>query len=110
MIALGQMSSVANGTASFAVSRDGTRILLGAVDGVRGTCSFKYCCPDTSHSDGTAFMGIDSPGSAGTYVYGLQAIAQSGATVYINRTQVNSNLTDSYENRGSSHITLMEIA
>ena len=110
MIALGQMSSVANGTASFAVSRDGTRVLLGAVDGVRGTCSFKYCCPDTSHSDGTAFMGVDSPGAAGTYVYGLQAIAQGGATVYINRTQVNSNLTDSYENRGSSHITLMEIA
>ena len=110
MVTLGQMSINTDGTASYSVSRDGTRILQGAVDGVRGTCSFKYCCPSSSHSDGTTFTGVDTPGAAGTYVYGLQAVAQGGFTNYINRTLVNSNLTDSYEFRGSSHITLMEIA
>jgi hypothetical protein len=110
MVTLGQMSINTDGTASYSVSRDGTRILQGAVDGVRGTCSFKYCCPSSSHSDGTTFTGVDTPGAAGTYVYGLQAVAQGGFTNYINRTLVNSNLTDSYEFRGSSHITLMEVA
>ena len=110
MIALGQMSTTTNATASYAVSRDGTRILLGAVDGVRGTCSFKYCCPDSSHSDGTAFTGVDTPGAAGTYVYGVQAVAQGSCVNHVNRTQINSDLTDSYEFRASSHITLMEVA
>jgi hypothetical protein len=110
MVTLGQMSTTTNATASYAVSRDGTRILLGAVDGVRGTCSFKYCCPDSSHSDGTAFTGVDTPGAAGTYVYGLQAVAQGSCVNYVNRTQIDSNLTDSYEFRASSHLTLMEIA
>ena len=110
MIALGQMSTTTNATASYAVSRDGTRILLGAVAGVRGTCSFKYCCPDSSHSDGTAFTGVDTPGAAGTYVYGVQAVAQGSCVNYVNRTQINSDLTDSYEFRASSHITLMEVA
>ena len=110
MIALGQMSTTTNATASYAVSRDGTRILLGAVEGVRGTCSFKYCCPDSSHSDGTAFTGVDTPGAAGTYVYGVQAVAQGSCVNYVNRTQINSDLTDSYEFRASSHITLMEVA
>ena len=110
MIALGQMSTTTNATASYAVSRDGTRILLGAVEGVRGTCSFKYCCPDSSHSDGTAFTGVDTPGAAGTYVYGVQAVAQGSCVNHVNRTQINSDLTDSYEFRASSHITLMEVA
>jgi hypothetical protein len=110
LVTLGQMSINTDGTASYSVTRDGTRILQGAVDGVRGTCSFKYCCPSSSHSDGTTFTGVDTPGAAGTYVYGLQAVAQGGFTNYINRTLVNSNLTDSYEFRGSSHITLMEVA
>ena len=110
MVTLGQMSTTSNATASYAVTRAGTRILLGAADGNRGTCSFKYCNPSSSHSDGTTFTGIDTPGTAGTYVYGLQAVAQGGCTNHINRTDVNSNLNDSYEFRGSSHITLMEIA
>jgi hypothetical protein len=110
IVTLGQMSINTDGTASYSVTRDGTRILQGAVDGVRGTCSFKYCCPSSSHSDGTTFTGVDTPGAAGTYVYGLQAVAQGGFTNYINRTLVNSNLTDSYEFRASSHITLMEVA
>jgi hypothetical protein len=110
IVTLGQMSINTDGTASYSVTRDGTRILQGAVDGVRGTCSFKYCCPSSSHSDGTTFTGVDTPGAAGTYVYGLQAVAQGGFTNYINRTLVNSNLTDSYEFRAPSHITLMEVA
>jgi hypothetical protein len=110
MVTLGQMSTNGNATASYSVTRDGTRILQGAVDCVRGTCSFKYCCPSSSHSDGTTFTGVDTPGAAGTYVYGVQAVAQGGTTNYVNRTQVNSNLTDSYEFRASSHITLMEIS
>jgi hypothetical protein len=109
MVTLGQMSTTDNATASYSVTRDGTRILQGAVDGVRGTCSFKYCCPTSSHSDGTTFIGVDTPGAAGTYVYGVQAVAQGGTTNHVNRTQINTNGTDSYEFRASSHITLMEI-
>ena len=110
MVTLGQMSTSDNASASYSVTRDGTRILQGAVDGVRGTCSFKYCCPSFAHSDGTTFTGVDTPGAAGTYVYGVQAVAQGGTTNNVNRTQINSNLNDSYEFRASSHITLMEVA
>lgn len=110
VITLGQMSTTTQATASYAATRDGSRILQGAVDGVRGVCSFKYCCPSSSHSDGTTFVGVDTPGAAGTYTYGVQAVAQGSCVNYVNRTDINSNLTDSYEFRAASHLTLLEIA
>lgn len=109
VVTLGQMSTATDATASYAVSRDGSRILQGVVAGVRGICSFKYCCPSSSHSDGTTFVGVDSPGAVGTYTYGVQAVAQGSCTNYVNRTQINSDLTDSYEFRAASHLTLLEI-
>lgn len=110
VITLGQMSTTTQATASYAATRDGSRILQGAVDGVRGVCSFKYCCPSSSHSDGTTFVGVDTPGAAGTYTYGVQAVAQGSCVNHVNRTDINSNLTDSYEFRAASHLTLLEIA
>jgi hypothetical protein len=78
--------------------------------GTRGQTSIKFYMHSSSHSYGFSFIGVDSPGASGSYTYGAQASAQGGETLYVNRTQINSDLTDSYEHRAASHLTLMEIA
>lgn len=109
LLTIGQASTENDASGSFAVSRDGTRILLGAADGTRGRTSIKFFNRSSSHANGFSFIGIDSPGASGSYTYGAQASAQGGTTLYVNRTQINSDLTDSYEHRPASHLTLMEI-
>ena len=110
LLTIGQASTANDASGSFAVSRDGTKILLGAAAGTRGQTSIKFFNRSSSHSNGFSFIGIDSPGASGSYTYGAQASAQGGTTLYVNRTQINSDLTDSYEHRAASHLTLMEIA
>jgi hypothetical protein len=108
-LTVGQASTANGASGSFALSRDGTRILVGAAAGQRGQTSIKYYGGSSSHSSGFSFIGVDTPGTAGTYTYGLQASAQGGTTLYVNRTQINSDTTDSYEHRPASHLTLVEI-
>ena len=108
-LTVGQASTGSGVSGSFALSRDGTRILVGAAAGTRGQTSIKFHCNSSSHSNGFSFIGVDTPGTAGTYTYGLQASAQGGQTLYVNRTQVNTDTTDSYEHRAASHLTLVEI-
>ena len=110
MLTIGQASTANDASGAFAVSRDGTKILLGAAAGTRGQTSIKFFNRSSSHSNGFSFIGIDSPGASGSYTYGAQASAQGGTTLYVNRTEINSHLTDSYEHRAASHLTLMEIA
>jgi hypothetical protein len=110
MLTIGQASTANGASGSFAVTRGGTRILLGAAAGTRGQTSIKFYNDSSSHSSGFSFIGVDSPGASGSYTYGAQASAQGGTTLYVNRTQINSDLTDSYEHRAASHLTLMEIA
>ena len=108
-LTVGQASTDSGASGSFALSRDGTRILVGAAAGNRGQTSIKFYSDSSSHSSGFSFIGVDTPGTAGTYTYGLQASAQNATTLYINRTQINSDLSDSYEHRAASHLTLVEI-
>ena len=110
LLTIGQASTGNGASGSFAVTRGGTRILLGAAAGTRGQTSIKFYMHSSSHSYGFSFIGVDSPGASGSYTYGAQASAQGGETLYVNRTQINSDLTDSYEHRAASHLTLMEIA
>jgi hypothetical protein len=110
LLTIGQASTGNGASGSFAVTRSGTRILLGAAAGIRGRTSIKFYMHSSSHSYGFSFIGVDSPGASGSYTYGAQASAQGGETLYVNRTQINSDLTDSYEHRAASHLTLMEIA
>jgi hypothetical protein len=110
LLTIGQASTGNGASGSFAVTRGGTRILLGAAAGTRGQTSIKFYMHSSSHSYGFSFIGVDSPGASGSYTYGAQASAQGGEALYVNRTQINSDLTDSYEHRAASHLTLMEIA
>ena len=110
MLTIGQASTGDGTSGSFAVTRSGTRILLGAADGTRGRTSIKFYMHSSSHSYGFSFIGVDSPGASGSYTYGAQASAQNGTTLYVNRTLINTDNTDSYEHRAASHLTLMEIA
>ena len=110
MLTIGQASSGDGTSGSFAVTRSGTRILLGAAAGTRGRTSIKFYMHSSSHSYGFSFIGVDSPGASGSYTYGAQASAQNGTTLYVNRTLINTDNTDSYEHRAASHLTLMEIA
>jgi hypothetical protein len=110
MLTIGQASTDNGASGSFAVTRGGTRILLGAAAGTRGQTSIKFYMHSSSHSYGFSFIGVDSPGASGSYTYGAQASAQGGTTLYVNRTLINTDNTDSYEHRAASHLTLMEIA
>ena len=110
LLTIGQASTGNGASGSFAVTRGGTRILLGAAAGTRGQTSIKFYMHSSSHSYGFSFIGVDSPGASGSYTYGARASAQGGTTLHVNRTLINSDLTDSYEHRAASHLTLMEIA
>ena len=108
-LTVGQASTANGASGSFALSRDGTRILVGAAAGTRGQTSIKFYSDSSSHSSGFSFIGVDTPGTAGTYTYGLQASAQGAQTLYINRTMLDVDVSDSYEHRAASHLTLVEI-
>ncbi len=63
---------------------------------------------NTSQSVPCSMMIIDSPGSAATHTYNVQANTESsGGTVYINRTK-GDNTSNTYH-AGISSITLMEL-
>ena len=108
-LTIGQASLNNGYSGSFALSRDGTRILVGAAAGTRGQTSIKFYSDSSSHSSGFSFIGVDTPGTAGTYTYGLQASPQTGGTLYVNRTYVNTDTSNPYEDRAASHLTLVEI-
>ena len=111
IVSLGQVSQTGSisGTA-WDIRRDGTAILQGVAAGSRIPCTFKVGSIDQSHSMAMTFTGIDSPGSSGSKTYQIYCRAQGGSTLYLNRTAINTDSSDSYEARPASHLTLLEIA
>jgi hypothetical protein len=104
----------ASGVNSFALKmyRDSTQILLGDADGSRARVA--VAGQNTGADDNTtstlSFVYLDSPSSTATLTYGLRIANPAGTTqtFYINRSISDTNVAQ--RARGTSTITLMEIA
>jgi|TARA_Y100000289_G_scaffold39530_1_gene38995 hypothetical protein len=96
----------------FTFNRGGTSIGIGDVDGSRfRATAVGYSDPDRQDSTQPLnAMFLDTPGSAGTYTYGVKVRHSSSATqtLFINLYENDSNVSKLM--RPISHFTLMEVA
>jgi len=96
----------------FTFNRGGTSIGIADADGSRfRATAFGYSDPDRQDSTQPVnAMFLDTPGSAGTYTYGVKIRHASSATqtVYVNLTENDANQAKLM--RPTSHFTLMEVA
>jgi len=102
----------AGGNIYFAIARGSTQIALGAAAGDRTVCTTHWWVYDGVYyqhlSTSVTASHLDSPSTTSAVTYNMQLKAQSGVTGYVNRSASD---TDSVtKSRGSSTITLMEIA
>ena len=99
-------------TYGFIFNRGGTSIGIADADGSRfRATSMGYSDPDRQDSSQPVnAMFLDTPGSAGTYTYGVKIRHASSATqtVYVNLFEYDANQAKLM--RPISHFTLMEIA
>ena len=109
-VSLGAATSGASSySAAFRVMRDSTAINVGDAAGSRPRASFRTAGISADHVQQAAFSCIDSPSSVSSITYTVQVASQSPQTLYINRTQNDSDGTDAYQARCASTITVMEI-
>ena len=96
----------------FTFNRGGTSIGIADAEGSRfRATAFGYSDPDRQDSTQPVnAMFLDTPGSAGTYTYGVKIRHASSAsqTVYVNLTENDSN--NAKVMRPTSHFTLIEVA
>jgi hypothetical protein len=89
--------------------RNSTAIAVGDAVGSRAqVSSVAWSSGNTNVSDMQSMNFLDSPATTSSTTYKLQIISTSGTTNYINRTARDDN--GSYEPRGVSTITVMEIS
>lgn len=104
----------ANSFAYMRVVRDSTPIFIGDASSNRVPVSGVYYEVDNQGFMGTTGVsGIDEPATTSSVTYKIQLASSGGTTVYMNRSSRDA--TDSispgnYDPRGSSQITVMEIA
>ena len=96
----------------FTFNRGGTSIGIADAEGSRfRATAFGYSDPDRQDSTQPVnAMFLDTPGSAGTYTYGVKIRHASSAsqTVYVNLTENDSN--NAKVMRPTSHFTFIQIA
>ena len=89
--------------------RDSTAISVGDTAGSRTSVTIGTQNPSSSRGATTSFMHLDSPSSTDALTYKLQLTGNNAAgSIYVNRTA--SDTDAFYRPRGTSSITLMEIA
>ena len=86
------------------LARNGTLVGQGTSGTTQNTIATKFHPTSFNDYGGTSFNFLDSPSTASSVTYQVQALASAGTTVYINRRH-----TDTYFG-APSVITLMEIA
>ncbi|UOF80278.1 hypothetical protein [Caudoviricetes sp.] len=108
------MLGVAAGSASAILQyvRNSTVIDIGNAAGSRPQVSAGYYSGDTAGTASFASISatyLDSPATGSTITYSIQGASSTSTTVYVNRTVDDRNFTG-YDPRGTSTITVMEIA
>jgi hypothetical protein len=92
-----------------AIYRDSTAIGVGDADGSRTINSFVLMTNATGWAASGSMTTLDSPNTTSGITYSVKVAARNSGTVYINRSQSNSDATNGAGSMASS-ITLMEIA
>ena len=114
LVSLGSVSGESN-TQGFQVRRNGSEIdaMRAASNGSRPRLTFRGArnwSNDSNHTEGAHIIMLDSPSTTSTVTYRLYAKGESNSTLYINRTQNNTNGGDAYQGNTCSSMTVFEIA
>jgi hypothetical protein len=110
-VALGIAVATATYGASFQILRNGVPINNAPVAGLRPRGNFNAAiASNTDHPSGTAYHTVDVPALAVPLTYKLQVATQAGGTVFINRSQNDTDGADPYQARATSNFTVMEVA
>ncbi len=114
LVSLGSVSGESN-TQGFQVRRNGSEVdaMRAQSSGSRPRLSFRGArnwAGDSNHTEGAHIILLDSPGTTSTVTYRLYVKGESNSTVYINRTQNNSNGADAYQGHTCSSMTVFEIS
>ena len=114
MVSLGSVSGESN-TQGFQVRRNGSEVdtMRANSNGSRPRLTFRGArnwSGDSNHTEGAHIIMLDSPSTTSTVTYRLYVKGESNSTVYINRTQNNTNGSDSYQGNTCSSMTVFEIA
>lgn len=89
--------------------RDSTAISVGDTAGSRTSVTIGVSNSSSSRGAATSFMHLDSPSSTNTLTYKIQLTGNNpSGSIYVNRTADNTDAF--YRPRGTSSITVMEIA
>jgi hypothetical protein len=64
---------------------------------------------NADHGNGVSFQFLDSPATTSSTTYKVQAQGQTSFTAYVNRSDADTNVNESYGTRTSSTLTLLEI-
>jgi hypothetical protein len=104
-----------NGTATvtqiyFRIMRDSTPIGIGDAAGSRYRYTGRGYYESGNLFVSLPFSTIDSPASTSTITYKIQATTEATSSLYVNRTQTDTDNTALYFGRAASNITVMEIA
>jgi hypothetical protein len=92
-----------------AIYRDSTPIGVGDADGNRTRNSFILQSTATGWAESGSMTTLDSPSTTSQITYSVKVAARNSGTIFINRSEVNSDATSGAGSMASS-ITVMEIA
>lgn len=95
------------GIAMLASLRDSTLIGVGDAAGSRSRCSANLYTANNDVMESASWAVLDSPNTTSAVTYKVQMRAPSSTTIYLNRTQ--SDTDNAAFGRASSSITLMEV-
>jgi len=90
------------------IARDSTALAVGDTAGSRVSSTSTDHQSNTEVQQSVTMQYLDSPASASSLTYKVQFFAQTGGTIYINRSAGDTDAN--YTQRTSSTITVMEIA
>jgi hypothetical protein len=102
------IGGVPGGRGGVRILRGGTDILLADSAGSRIRASVIVTPVDNTSNLSTNITYLDSPSSTSATTYKIQASAEGGNTLYLNRTNTDTDASNYY--RGTSTLTLMEIS
>jgi hypothetical protein len=103
------ISSSGNGIAAASLFRNGTAVLQGDAAGSRGRTYMGRVNPSGGDNiNSVGFAVLDSPATTSAITYSIRIASDQAATVYLNRTQTDSDGAFAY--RSASSLVAMEVA
>jgi len=102
-------SNSGNGVAAASLFRNGTAVLQGDSEGSRGrTYMGRTDSVSSAGLNAVGFSVLDSPATTSAITYSIRIASDQAATVYLNRSQADTNAAFAY--RSASSMVAMEVA